>query len=378
MLKALLLTQNIISIMTIPDLLNRAGFIVDCISTTKLKKDQKSVRRFISVADGGELIEAATKIISDNYHLVVIGEDDLLKKILNADSPDDVKLKLLPIIATKNFCHIYSKIGLSTALKEHGVSTPEFLIVNEKSELRASAEAIGYPVFIKIDSSGGGSGVYECSNDNDIDDLSDQLKTYPVLMQRKIQGILLDLSGFYQNGGLIHFSYSYPEKFVANKFGPSSVRTYLQLAAVEKTVFDGLARLGKALGAHGFINIGCIHSSQDQKLYFFEADMRPNVWVDFAKYFGDDSAIRIAEYFTSGRVLEYPCQLNNEYPEKILLPYFLRIKLWELIVNRYGVWKYIPKNNPIALYLIFKKAERYIKKRLRKLLASSSSRRNPD
>jgi hypothetical protein len=378
MLKALLLTQNIISIMTIPDLLSRAGFIVDCISTTKLKKDQESVSKFISVADGDELIETATKILRDNYHLVVIGEDDLLKKILNANLSDDVKLKLLPIIAIKNFRHIYSKIGLSTVLKEHGVSTPEFLIVNEKSELRVSAEVIGYPVFLKIDSSGGGSGVYECSNDRDIDDLSDQLKTYPVLMQRKIQGTLLDLSGFYQNGRLIHFSYSYPKKFVTNKLAPSSVRMYLQLAAVEKTVFDELARLGKALGAHGFTNTTCIHSNQDQKLYFFEADMRPNVWVDFTKYFGDDSAIRIAEYFTSGRVLEYPCRPNNKYPEKILLPHFFRIKLWELIVNRYSAWKYIPKNNPIALYLIFKKTKGYIKKRLKKLLISSSSKRNSD
>lgn len=166
---------------------------------------------------------------------------------------------------------------------------------------------------------------------------------------------MLDLSGFYQGGQLIHFSYSYPERFFGYKFSPQPIRNYLQLASVEKIVFDELGRLGRALGANGFVNISCIRSDQDQKLYFIEADMRPNAWINFPRYFGDDLAIRIANYFTSGKVLEYPCKIDKRFPERTILPLFLRLNLWDIISNRYGVWRYIPERNTIARYLIFKK-----------------------
>ena len=356
MLRGLLITNSIISMMTVPDLLVRAGFRVDCLSLTRAKKHRNVVSDFIYTTNIAEFLEAATRKVGERYDLIVIGEDDLLQTVLNSSLSDDLKLELLPILETKNFRHLYSKIGLSNILEESGVNTPEFRVANGRDDLKKLSEEIGYPVIVKIDSSGGGSGVYECSDGDDIDHLSGELKDYPVLIQKKIDGALLDLSGFYQEGHLIHFSYSYPERFFGYKFSPQPVRNYLQLASVEKIVFDELDRLGKALGAHGFANISCIHSDQDQKLYFIEADMRPNAWINFPRYFGDDSAIRIANYFTSGQVLEYPCKIDKRFPEKTILPLFLRLNLWEIILNRYGVWRYIPERSTIARYFIFKKA----------------------
>ena len=360
MLKALLITSNIVSMMTIPDLLGRAGFKVDCVSLTRAKKHRHVVNNFIYVADVAEFLEVASRKARERYDLIIIGEDELLQTVLNSSLSDDLKLLLLPVLETENFRHIYSKIGLSNVLKEYGVNTPEFHVANERDDLKKLADEIGYPVIVKVDSSWGGSGVYECSDGDDIDHLSGVLKDYPLLIQKKIDGILLDLSGFYQDGQLIHFSYSYPEKFSGNKFSPQSVRSYLQLASIEKIVFDELGRLGRALGANGFVNISCIHSDQDRKLYFIEADMRPNAWINFPRYFGDDPAIQISNYFTSGKVLEYPCKIDKRFPERIILPLFLRLNLWEIISNRYGVWRYIPERNTIARYLIFKKVRELV------------------
>ena len=365
MLKALLITSNIVSMMTIPDLLGRAGFKVDCVSLTRAKKHRHVVNNFIYVADVAELLEVASRKARERYDLIVIGEDELLQTVLNSSLSDDLKLLLLPVLETEKFCHIYSKIGLSNVLQEYGVNTPEFRVANGRDDLKKLVGEIGYPVIVKIDSSSSGFGVYECSDNNDVDNLSGELKDYPVLIQKKIEGTQLDLSGFYQDGQLIHFSYSCPQRFFGNKFGVESVRNYSQLGSVEEIFFDDLMHLGMALGANGFANICCIRSVQDQKLYFIEADMRPNAWINFPRYFGDDPAIRISNYFTSGQVLKYPCKVNKRFPEKITLPFFFRLNLWEIISNRYGVWKYIPERNTIARYLIFKKVRELVSSILR-------------
>jgi len=49
------------------------------------------------------------------------------------------------------------------------------------------------------------------------------------LVQKKIEGTELDLSGFYREGKLIYFTHSKIEKVSQNKFGPSLLRTYEQI-----------------------------------------------------------------------------------------------------------------------------------------------------
>lgn len=190
-----------------------------------------------------------------------------------------------------------------------------------------------------------------------------------MLLQKKIQGIELDLSGFYQNSKLIHFSCSRIER-VNGKFGASALRTYVQIAHLKKEIFDELDLLGMALGANGFVNIACIQSDHDQKRYFIEADMRPNAWVDFSKYFGDDPAVQIKKFFSTKNTLQHPYPINLAFPDKILLPYFSRIKLWELVINRYCVWKYIPNkdHHAIILYLIIRKIKTMVIKEFKPLI----------
>jgi hypothetical protein len=53
------------------------------------------------------------------------------------------------------------------------------------------------------------------------------------------------------------------------KFGPASLRKYMQLACLEKKVFDELGLIGDTLGTDGFVNMSAIRADHDKELYFF-------------------------------------------------------------------------------------------------------------
>jgi hypothetical protein len=350
-------------------LLIRAGFAVDVISNSTAFRKSGAMRDYVLAKKRELVVEAAAEKIKKEYTLVVVGDDATLGMILNSDLSREQKLRLLPVLSGKNFGHIFSKIGLSLALNENGISTPDSLIARDEEELNSSARALGYPILVKLDSSAGGLGVFECRHGADVEALGKTLARYPVLVQRKIAGAEVALEAFYRNGELVHFAYSVPEKS-KYKFGPTSVRSYWQLACLEKSVFDELRVLGKALGAHGFVSIGCIHSVQDSKRYYFEADMRPNLWIDHSRYVGEDWAVIISRHFATRNSVKHSYTFNPQYSNPLLISHYLRLSLAELVLNRYQVWKYLPGNFLYALvqYRILARAVSYMGKVYRFLL----------
>jgi hypothetical protein len=329
--------------MTALSLLARAGFAVDVISTNAFFKRNRAIRHYVLAEKDELLLKIALEKIKRKYALVVIGDDPTLGKILHSDLSPAEKLALLPVVSDKHFAHIYSKVGLSLAFKSHGLPTPDFRIADNEHELKNAIRELGYRVFIKLDSSSGGAGVFENSCEDGQENLADKIKTYPVVVQKKISGIEVSMEAFYQNGMLIHFSYSTQEKY-KYRFGPTLVRRYTQLSSLKEKVFDDLDLLGMALGANGFVNISSIRSNLDGKLYFFEADMRPNLWISHPRYFGDDPARAINRYFATGQTLRPPCPVNSGYPEDILLSHALRAGLGDLVLNRHQVWRHLPEN----------------------------------
>lgn len=163
---------------------------------------------------------------------------------------------------------------------------------------------------------------------------------YPVLLQKKIEGTLLDLSSFYLNGDLIYFSYSEILRSRPNKFGPSVLRKYHPIASLKKDIYDELHKLGKALGANGFVNIACIQSHIDNKRYYFEADMRPNVWVHYSKYIEQDPAVTIRNHFQNKHSLKFDDSKASENFETKVLPYLPRMHWYEIVTNRYNCWSF--------------------------------------
>ena len=331
-------------------LFNRAGFDVDLVTNNSILRKLNSINEFVFVERPSEIPQSALEQSKRrDYDLIIILDDYSLDSILHSRLSDEVKLKLLPVETQQDFKHIGSKCALSLLLKNHDIRTPDFFIAHSEQELEKYFHELGSPCLVKIDFSGAGNGVFECNQEQDIKRIGHEVPSWPVLLQRKIDGEELDLSAFYQDSKLIHFSYSSMRGRALGKFSPSALRLYSQLSNIECGVFDDLRRLGVALGANGFVNISCIRSSADSLPYFIEADMRPNVWVNYPKYFGDDPAIAISKYFSTGEVISHPYPVHKNFPSQMILPYFSRIKLWELSLNKYKSWSFIPDT---SLYLI--------------------------
>ncbi len=143
----------------------------------------------------------------DNYDFIIACDDIILKNILYSDIAIKDKLKLLPINSDKNLKHIYSKIGLSQILFEANINTPAFALTNSFLEAIDAAQKLGYPILVKVDSSGGGMGVFECKKQSDFKLIDPKIFDSPLLIQKKINGVELDLSALYRDGKLLQFSY---------------------------------------------------------------------------------------------------------------------------------------------------------------------------
>ncbi len=279
----------------------------------------------------------------------VIAADDLSLKLLGSFPwPAALRPRLLPLECAGQTNHLFSKIGLSTALSAGGVQTPPFHVATCTGEALEWAREQGYPVFLKVDSSRGGEGVHECACDDEIEKQEVLFASQPVLVQKKIGGFEVDLSAIFLDHELVHFSYARIKKS-QSRFGPSVLRTYYPLPLVDERIFDELVRLGRTLAANGFSNISCVEAADGSGRYYFEADLRPNVWIEFPGYFGEDPAERIRAWFTSGTCLSPRSVKRQEPCVPVTMPYFLRMKFWEVLTNRYGVWKYISLADPMVI-----------------------------
>lgn len=331
-MKALVLGESDCLIEAVPSLLSRAGFSVCLLTTNPSLRQCKFVDRFLHAGSSDEAVQWAREEAKGSYDLIVIGDEETIRKIKKSDLSVEEKLTLLPVDHAHGFEHLDSKIGLSRVLKSGNIMTPDFEIAHNPAELESGCKAVGFPLLVKLDSSSGGVGVYHCNSDDDVIKIADRIK-YPVLIQKKIEGNIIDLSGFFRDGRLIYFSYAEVIKADRNGYGPSSVRKYRNVRSLNPVVFEILQKLGMSLHAHGFVNISCVISRNDSKLHFFEADMRPNVWIEYPKYFDEDPAIAIRDYFLSGKTcVPHP---SPRSPQEVMLGYAPRMKYIDFLTNKY-------------------------------------------
>lgn len=366
---------------SLPALLNRAGFSVDIVTAYRTFAKSRFVNEIFMIPTGQSAVDVSIGLLTKdlrNYDWIIITEDEILSEVLNTPITDALKLRLLPVLTTDNFLHVNSKVGLAKTLANYSVPAPPFRVVNDLTQALQAATNLSYPVLLKIDVSSGGKGVFECIDENELKKyahLFDQEQV--ILLHKKIEGTELDLSALYRNGHLIHFSHSYVKK-VESHFGPSVLREYTPIAQVDTVVFKELMLLGQALGADGFVNISCIESL-DHKRYYFEADMRPNVWVEYPQFFNEDPAIAIRAWFKHGTFLmaeNEPVSQAKRAP--LLIPFFLRMPLWQLLTNRYRVWRYIPwQDYKVVMLLLLRKCclacaqlscRKYLPKKYRKII----------
>ena len=335
----------------LPYLLVRAGFSVDWIGASPRMRLSRFIRSLCVRETFQQIVQVACDRICQQpkpYDWVIAGDDQCLKALSDFEWPDGATPRLLAAAPDGNVSHIYSKIGLSQTLRDAGVRIPPFEVAANCVEAVTAAHRLGYPVLLKVDSSAGGIGVRQCVCDDDVMGHEDLFSHGPLLVQKKIEGQELDLSAIFFERELVHFSYSRIEKTLS-PFGLSVLRTYLPSPLVSNEVFTELAALGRALGANGFSNISCIDAADGSGRYYFEADLRPNVWADFSRFYGEDAAVRIRNWFVRRTTLTRENASTRRESAPILIPYFLRLEFRDLVMNRYKVWRFIPLADPLIV-----------------------------
>ena len=309
--------------------------------------------------------------ISEQYDLIVPCGDFELKAIKDSNLSEAFKLKLLPVIHVKFVKHLCSKIELAKLLKKSQIASPMFEIVKKYEDISELAERLGYPVLLKIDYSGGGAGTFMLNNLVDVSNIPSHFRHERLLLQKFIDGRLLDLSGFYQEGKLIHFSCSEFIQTNGDPFGPSILKRFDKKIFSDKNIIQELSTIGIALGLNGFTNVGCVESKLDGKRYYFEVDVRPNDWINYPRYFGDDPALHIKNYFDKKGFFNPLKMTYKNQQDTYLFANPSRINFYELIINKYHWMTYssfysvamhkfsLFVFNPIEKFKIF--SVRYIK-----------------
>lgn len=355
-------------------LLRRAGFEVDRLGPALRHRSAPLFRHHFPASTTEALLQAVGPALNTaSYDLVVVANDATLRAIAESSLPEVLKQRLLPVVSPAHRTHLHSKIQLSVLLESAGIRTPRFRIVSNPAALLEATNPLRFPILIKVDSSAGGRGVYECHSTAELRKKAAQL-TFPLLLQEKIEGEIIDLSGFYHRGRLVHFTCSRFDEFLDGPFGPSSVRTYTQTGSLDPQVFEELCALGKALGIHGFSSVTAVRSASDGQLYFFEADLRPNIWVDQGRFIGNDPADALRQCFMHGIFREGRPALNPSFPIQRVVPHPGRVSAWDLITNRHQVRSFIDDGSSLAHHLAAQPARwiAAIFKRLRWFIPSAA------
>lgn len=310
----------------VPALLTRAGFDVTLVTTVQRFKALKHVARCVIVRLS-DLVPTVVAELEQGYELVVAGDDVALRMVRDADLPLDVRLRLLPIASERGLEHLASKIGLSRVFAAAGVNTPEFSVVAERHDLAGAIAPLGYPVMLKTDFGMASKAVVRLDSEADLKALRADFE-FPALVQRAIDGRVHDCSGFFRAGKPIAVTFS---SFTG--MGLSVVRTYVTRPEQDASFMAELGAIGQALDANGFVSLSAIRSEADGRLYFFEADMRPTVWVEYPKHFGADPALRIAAAFG----LPLPASRQPSIvPQTMELAFGPRLSWFDVVLNRYN------------------------------------------
>jgi len=320
-------------------LLSRSDFQIDFLSCNFFHFLYRGFNNFFYVKKYSDIPRLASRHAS-KYDLIVLMGDFEIKLIKDSHLTIRQKVKLLPIKSFAHIKHLCSKVELAKIFIKKKISSPIFRVIKNHKDIAKFANELGCPVIIKIDYSGGGAGVFKLNHTEDIKNIPKHFEGELLIMQKFIEGKLLDFSGFYQDGKLIHFSSSEFIGGAKDPFGPSMLKKYFKPYKNNDNLFIELSGIGKALGLHGFTNLGCIESDQDGKRYYFEVDVRPNDWINYAKYLGDDPAIQIKNYFDNGGYVMKPYKNKRGQNTEFILANPSRLNFFDLAMNKYNWMSY--------------------------------------
>lgn len=239
------------------------------------------------------LMESIRRARAGAYDWVIVGNDELLGHIrTHANLSDHDRLSVAPVVAGRFLRHLNSKIELSRRLTVGGISTPDFRVASTADEASDAAHELGLPVMVKADAGHSGLRVHSATSITEVRRAAIDLGEQPPLVPQWIA----------------------------------------------------------VLGLHGFATITAVDASDGSGLTFFEVDARPSAWVGKGSRVGDDPAIRLRHWWSTGESIASRSTTRRPQVAEVST-YFRRRPRRDLLLNRYGVWRDFPTGNPDAWML---------------------------
>lgn len=220
----------------------------------------------------------------DEYNWVIPGDDIILRLLNDTLVSEKLFYKLMPLSKIENRELLGSKAGFSNLCAKYDIGTPRFLIYEPSFTTKYIGDYMKYPFMMKTDRSEAGTGVFKCDNEHDlIRYLGETENKHNVVFQQFIEGYDVNMEVLYKDGELIVYSYARLLK-ILGKFGLSTQRMFYQ----NTEILPELVKIGRSIGLNGFCSIAFMYSEPEKKHYLIEIDVRPNSWIYYGKFTGND------------------------------------------------------------------------------------------
>lgn len=291
----------------------------------------------------------------------VILTDDALIGYMNEVVDEEQFARIMPIQAIENRKMLSSKKGFSEFCKEHDIDTPGFIIYNSKEDLNKIKQQLTFPVINKLDFSWGGTDMFIS---NTYEEFLSNLHKIPenrdVLIQEYINGEEIHVEALFYRGEIMAYFSANILQFSTTKFSYTTKKLYFNNTDLEPV----LRKTGAALKMNSFGNICFLHDKERNKYFLIEVDPRPNSWMPYSRYIGENHFIRAVENIVSGKIggSFQGMKLKQEKIEVGLFYKDIRRTLWQKdikslmqwIFNIKGYWKYIPTYDKVLMKRISK------------------------
>jgi len=363
--------------MELPAVLVKGGCTVDvhCSSKSWLLKNKFFNKWIESPTD----IEAYKKSMMDlaeshdpYYDWIILADEKLLKIFSECPSINNVARcnRILPITKLENKILLGSKNGLSELSIKYDITTPRYLLYNHEPNFDAKQLNLTFPILLKQDLSWGGGGIQICNNQAELElALPNLNKDYPFIFQEFITGIDIGVEAYFSNGILLNYNAGEVTSYFKSKFSFTTMRLYF-LSDEIKALLD---QIGNVFGINGFASIQLIYKESEKKFYLLEADLRPNFYVPYGRFTGQDFSEAIKKKIDPSYII--PPNKLLKHGEKMEIAIFYRdiircfnqkdIRgIFKWIFNYKGYWRFIPLYDLTLFKHILK--EMFINKLLRK------------
>jgi len=290
MYKVLLISYaNWDSLLELPAVLKKAGCTVDIYSKKNAWALQNSsYSKWIAANEHDdlyirELLDFVDKN-GDEYNWIIPGDDPLIRLLNEHLQSEKLFYKIMPLTKIENRELLGSKAGFSNLCKQYNIKTPRFLIYNPLLSVEEIGAYMGYPFLAKLDQSEAGTGIFSIENEEMLKEtLYKVANKENLVFQQFIKGYDINIEALYKNGELLVYNYSHVLTILGN-YGLSTRRLFCRNTEVDAEMM----KIGRSIGLNGFASIAFMYSETERTHYLIEIDARPNSWIYYGKFTGND------------------------------------------------------------------------------------------